>query len=365
MGGMEQTAPHGIRFARMKMSAFVMALAAAQLCTALGVSDPWADTGKDGGHRVRYGAYMDFGETEDEVTLESIEKFEKLTGRSAAIIASSSYWGEQTFPERNVDLIARHGAVPLVFWSPWDKPYEERKGPDKFGLRAILAGKWDSYIDMWADGAKAFGKPLFVSLCNEMNGDWFPWSGNFYGGENGGNEVFKKAWRYIVSRARARGAANILWVFHVNNYPAGSDLWNTMEAYYPGSDYVDWLGLSIYGKQFRDDGDWADFRDLIDWPYKEITALDRKKPVMVAEFGVGDFPKAGDKAKWIADAFAMIPEYPRIKAAVYWHERWQNEDGTFSNLRVNSSRVALDAFRRGVAGDRWTGAPQRGDAAQP
>lgn len=328
------------------------------LSAAKAATDSWAVAPKIDDHRVRYGAYMDFGETEDEVTLEGIEKFEKLAGQPAAIIGSSSYWGEQSFPSKNVELIARHGAVPLVFWSPWDKPYEERRGPDKFGLRAILAGKWDNYIDSWADGAKAFGKPMFVSMCNEMNGDWFPWSGEFYGGEKGGNEIFKQAWRYIVDRARRRGASNILWVFHVNNYPADSDLWNTMEAYYPGSDYVDWLGLSIYGKQFRDDGDWADFRDLIDWPYKEIAALDPEKPVMIAEFGVGDFARSGDKAKWISDAFSMIPEYPRIKAAVYWHERWQNEDGTFSNLRINSSPAALEAFRRGVAGERWAGSPR-------
>ena len=25
-------------------------------------------------------------------------------------------------------------------------------------------------------------KPMLVSLCNEMNGDWFPWAGAYYGG---------------------------------------------------------------------------------------------------------------------------------------------------------------------------------------
>lgn len=331
----------------MKKLAFIMLV--------LGVLRLGAAPSQEG---VRFGAYMDFGETEDGVTLERIEKFEKLAGRRPAIIASSSYWGEQTFPDKNIALIARHGAMPLVFWSPWDKPYEERVGPDKFSLTSILAGKWDAYIDEWADGAKAFGQPMFVSFCNEMNGDWFPWSGNFYGGKRGGCETFKKAWRYVVDRVRARGADNILWVFHVNNYPGESDVWNTMKSYYPGPDYVDWLGLSVYGKQFRDEGDWADFRDLIDWPYKEITALDPEKPVMLAEFGVGDFPKSGDKAQWIRDAFAMIPGYPRIKAAVYWHERWQNADGSYSNLRINSSPAALEAFRSGVNSGKWQGSTQ-------
>src|SRR5437899_2527374 len=66
------------------------------------------------------GAFIDFGDREDEVTLEAIEDFEKLVGKHQAIVASSSYWGEQTFPTDNVNLIWRHGSIPLIFWSPWD-----------------------------------------------------------------------------------------------------------------------------------------------------------------------------------------------------------------------------------------------------
>ena len=70
------------------------------------------------------GAFMDFGDAEDEVTLETIEEFEGLVGKHQAIVASSSYWGEQEFPARNLNVIWRYGALPLVFWSPWDRPYE-------------------------------------------------------------------------------------------------------------------------------------------------------------------------------------------------------------------------------------------------
>ena len=305
---------------------------------------------------VLFGAYMDFGETEDDVTLEGIEKFEKMAGKNPAIIASSSYWGEQTFPKQNLELIDRHGAIPMIFWSPWDKPYNQDHGPDQFALTEILAGKWDDYIDRWGDGAKAFGKPFLVSFCNEMNGDWFPWSGTFYGEKNGGNEVFKKTWRYVVDRVRARGGTNVKWVLHVNAYPAQNESWNLMSSYYAGSDYVDWFGLSVYGKQFRYDGKWAYFRDLLDWPYKELAAIDPSKPIMVAEYGVGDFPKSGSKAEWFREALRMIPKFPRIKAAIYWHERWQNEDGSYSNLRINSSPEALAAFRSGISNPIWIGA---------
>ena len=103
------------------------------------------------------GAYMGFGDREDEVTLEKIEAFEQLAGKHQAIVASSSYWGEQTFPTANVRLITRHGSLPLVFWSPWDRPYQEGRGPDKYSLTSIIAGAHDDYIDRWAAGARAFG----------------------------------------------------------------------------------------------------------------------------------------------------------------------------------------------------------------
>ncbi len=321
------------------------------------------------------GAFIDFGDTEDAVTLPGIEHFEKLIGKHVAIVASSSYWGEQSFPAANLELIARHGAVPLVFWSPWDKPYEQLKGPDSFSLDNILAGKWDAYIDRWAAGAKAFGRPMLVSFCNEMNGDWFPWSGTYYGDQShaervgarplpgggfAGPEEFKRAWRYVVDRVRAHGGSNVQWVFHANNYSDPQEKWNAIAQYYPGPQYVDWLGLSIYGKQERNQDHWMDFdEDLLEEPYADLGAVDPTKPIIIAEFGVGEFPDIGSKATWIAHAFASMSsaKYPRIKAAVYWHERWQNADGTYSNLRVNSSRETLQAFRAGVATDHWLSAP--------
>ena len=310
------------------------------------------------------GAFIDFGDTEDAVSLEAIEDFERLVGKHQAIIASSSYWGEQSFPTANMKMIWRHGSLPLVFWSPWDRPYEQHKGPDRFSLNAILAGDWNRYIDDWADAARAFGQPMIVSFGDEMNGDWFPWSGAYYGGAKAvagrpneweGPEFFKRAYRYVVERVRARGAHNIQWMFQTNNYSSPVDKWNSAPAYYPGSAYVDWLGLSVYGQQFAGES-WPDFLPLIEWPYREMAAVDPAKPIMITEWGVGEFPDSGDKAEWIRDGFeVMRTKLPRVKAAVYWHERWQNEDQTYSNLHINSSPEALAAYRQGVANPYWLG----------
>ena len=319
-------------------------------------------------HGAYTGAFMDFGDEEDDVTLEMIEDFEALVGKHQAIIASSSYWGEQNFPTANLNVLWRHGSLPLVFWSPWDKPYEQNRGPDKFSLSEIIAGKWDAYIDKWADAARAFSHPLIVAFGVEMNGDWFPWSGIYYGGDQWDNahdnwrgpENFKAAYRHVVDRVRARGATNVKWMFHTNNYSYPLDTWNFAPSYYPGSDYVDWLGLSVYGQQFKDEPN-PDIPSLMDWPYQEMCDLDPSKPIMIAEWATGEFPLSVNepgirKNEWIKQGLALFrTRYPRVKAAVYWHERWQNADQSYSNLRVNSSVESLNAYRDGVGNPGWLG----------
>jgi hypothetical protein len=314
------------------------------------------------------GAYVDFGDGEDDVTYDALTSFEQMTGKHLAIVAFGSFWGEQAFPVKIVNIVEGYGAVPLIFWSPWDKPYVENSGPDRFNLRDILAGKWDTYIDQWADAARDYGKPLLVSWGLEMNGLWFPWSGAYYGGgkvtgqKNGhplyaGPELVKQAFRYVVDRVRARKADNILWGFHVNNYGLPQEPWNMIANYYPGADYVDWLGLSVYGKMLRGE-EWASFNNVMDNSYQEICQLDSKKPVIVAEWGVGEFPP-DNKGEFISQAFTDLQiKYPRVKTAVYWHERWENKDGSYSNLRVNSSPESLDAYRKGVSAPYWIDHPQ-------
>jgi len=314
------------------------------------------------------GAYVDFGEGEDDVTLEAIERFEKMVGKHQAIIGLGNFWGEQQFPIKNVHIITRYGAVPLLYWSPWDKPYTEGNLPTRFNLYNILGGIWDTYIDKWADEARDFGKPLLVAWGIEMNGTWFPWSGYYYGGGQAdflnepsdylGPKIFKEAYRYVVDRVRAKGARNIQWVFHLNNYSHPTAEWNRFAAYYPGSNYVDWLGLSVYGKldKFMS---WGSFFDVCNKAYQEICRIDPSKPVMAAEWGVGEYPASGNKAEWLRRAFKDYKErFPRVKAAVYWHERWQNSDESYSNLRVNSSPEALGAFREGMEDTYWIGKPR-------
>jgi hypothetical protein len=80
---------------------------------------------------------------------------------------------------------------------------------------------------------------------------------------------------------------------------------------------------------------------------------------MLAEWGCGEYPKSGSKAEFIHDAFEeMEHRYPNIKAAIFWHERWQNEENDdYSNLKANSSPESLAAFRAGISHPYWLDQP--------
>lgn len=313
------------------------------------------------------GAYIDFGAMEDNVTLEGIESFDQLVGRKQAIIGFSNYWGKESFPSEQLKIISAYGAVPLIYWNPWEGPLEDKKAKDRVNLNDILAGKWDNYLAMWSMKAKEFKKPMLVSWGLEMNGNWFPWCSVFYGGGNviegsnpvlyEGPEFFKKVYRYIVDKVRAQGANNIQWIFHPNNTPDPYEPWNKMINYYPGDNYVDWLGLSAYGKQYPGPG-WEPFEGVLPKFYNEITEIAPHKPFILAEWGVGEFPKEGSKAEWIAEALRRFSsQFPQMKGMVFWHERWQNGDLRYSNLRVNSSLESLEEYRKGIANSFWLDSP--------
>jgi hypothetical protein len=78
---------------------------------------------------------------------------------------------------------------------------------------------------------------------------------------------------------------------------------------------------------------------------------------------VAELPHLGDNAEWFREAFRYLqdPRFARLKAIVYWHERWQNSEGEnagkYSNLRVNSSPAALQAYRDGVMSPLFLGRP--------
>ena len=93
-----------------------------------------------------------------------------------------------------------------------------------------------------------------------------------------------------------------------------------MQAYYPGDDVVDVVGLSVFGLQPWEEatlGAAQEFRDVLGPRYERATAFG--KPVVVAELGFsGD---AAYVASWENAVRQLEDVFPELVAVVYFNQR--------------------------------------------
>jgi hypothetical protein len=290
------------------------------------------------------GAFPDMGSTEDSVSFARLKAFENLAGQKPVWVYFSNNWfGNIKFPAKEVETIKDFGSIPFIRLMP-RSDYLENKSDPVYSLQKIADGKFDKELNVWADDARNYGEPLMVEFGTEMNGNWFPWSGE----HNGKNpQFFKDAYIHIIKLFREKEVFNITWVFHVNYDSAPNEEWNNMSAYYPGDEYIDWIGMSIYGSQNSKD-EWINITDIFDNAYKNLAEISDNKPLAIFEYGVVEHER---KAEWIKTFFKLMKseKYSRIKGISYWHSNWENEDGSFSKMRFDSSPESLNAYRNAIA----------------
>jgi hypothetical protein len=316
--------------------------------------------------KIYFGAFPDFGGSEDSVTSRKIRDFEAIAGTQIAYAMFSQNWFDGiTYPKAHIHTIHDAGAIPCVRLMP--RSDEEPGGIDEtFTLQRIIDGDFDANLTRWAHDAKADGIALMIDFGVEMNGDWFPWSGVFNGGGTldgygdprypDGPERYRDAYRHIIELFRDAGVRHVTWVFHYNYATIPYEAWNKPHYYYPGDDYIDWVGFSLYGALTHDE-EWeglafsAQLRDYAD----DFEAIETDNPIALFEFGVTDDHPEGDKSAWLEDAFDTILDNPYVhfSAISYWHENWQNEDESYSTLRLDSSSKVQATFRKRIAHPRF------------
>jgi hypothetical protein len=310
---------------------------------------------------VYHSAFPDFDGTEDVVTPKKIADFAAIAGKGIAWAYFSDNWIDGIrFPAASTRVIHDAGVIPFIRMMPRSN-WNEGQADPVYRMQSIIDGRFDPQLTQWARDAKAVDYALMVEFGTEVNGDWFPWNGRYNGGDPDGPRRFRDAYRHIIDIFRREGVSNITWVFHVDAQASPRAAWNAMRNYYPGDDYIDWLGISVYGAQTRDE-DWQTFTEVLDSGYAELAALSLSKPIALLEFAVTDGYPGRDKAAWIRDALAAIRSgrYARIKAVSYWHENYTNDGGPPSLLRIDTSPAAQEAYRTAVADPFFVASPTIG-----
>jgi putative cell wall-binding protein len=323
--------------------AIVVALAVATggVACAAGSSGPSMSTGgavvaPAAGALVGASATTRAGETQ----LGAIERTEKQIGRRLDIDYQFYRW-DHTFPTAVQQADAAAGRIPFMNWRP------HRTDGTIITWASIASGAQDAVIQARADAMKAFGRPMLFSF----NAEPYDESRNGWGTP----AQFADAYRHIVSVFRARGATNVSFAWVLTSYDfmiAGRP-----EAFYPGDDWVDWIGADPYNF-FTRDKKWQSFSAVAGAFHTWGAA--RHKPLMLAEWGTEEDPAVpGRKAAWFTDALATLSTWPEVKAVVYFNCVADGYDWT-----IDTSSTSLAAFTV-LANTLSTAAGSTGGVAAP
>jgi len=204
---------------------------------------------------------------------------------------------------------------------------------------SIAAGACDTYIRAFARGMKARPERFILRFAFEMSLlDSKYWPGYF--GQNGTD--FIAMWRHVHDLFKAEGVTNVewLWAPGFDSNPRPSVLpWNDLHNYYPGDDYVDWVGPDGYNFYQGENPPWSWvwFSDMFDNVLKDF-ACRYPKPQIVHEFGSADAKDGSrpNKVDWIQDAFQQMPKYPFLRAFL-WLNGYAFDSTAHSDFRVTSN----------------------------
>ena len=318
-------------------------------------------------NKIYFGAFPDFGGPEDNVTTQKIRDFEEIVCKKTLWAYFSQNWYNGIkYPKKSIHAIKNAGSIPFVRLMPRSST-DLGVAEGNFTYQKIIDGDFDTQLTQWAKDAKEDNIPLLIDFAVEANGDWFGYSGIFNGGAQtdgygdpsypDGPERFRDAYRHIVDIFRDENVTHVTWFYHFNYTSYPEEEWNQPKYYYPGDDYIDWVGFSLYGAQTHSE-EWEglEFSTQLKTYIDTYRELNTTKPVALLEFGVTDHHPDGNKSAWLKDAFETIVNNPYIQFSAIspWHENWENDDETMSTLRLDSSPEAQETFKNCIKNERFT-----------
>lgn len=263
------------------------------------------------------------GETHEE----ALARFEDTIGRDADLVRTYAQIDE-TIPRDFERAHVASGHRVLVSVS-------SEKGSTRFPWARLADptdAEGDALVRDFVRGLAAFDAPIMVIFQDEAQND----------DEWGTAEEFIAAWRHVVDVARAEGATKVEWVWSLSAaaYPTEAPTW------YPGDDYVDWIGASGFNWFTGDPvSPWRQFPAIFG-PFHEWAAPHGKPLILVSvstaeNMGVApDAPRS--KATWITEAHGALEAWPEVQGFVWYDAPGPDET---RDWRVDSSPEALVAYR--------------------
>ncbi|WP_158289323.1 stalk domain-containing protein [Paenibacillus flagellatus] len=268
-----------------------------------------------------YGMYVGLYSEQDSEMGNEFRKSASIYGRDHAIYLAYATYGEP-FPERYARRAKEAGGALQIAWQP---------------LNGLDAVRDDAYLRQWARSAKAAGIPIFLRYASEMNGNWTAWSGD--------PAAYIEKFRIVANVMKAE-APNVALVWSPGDVPKFN-----MASFYPGDEYVDWVGVSLYTEPYSHGN--PDVSMEANTPIERLEEIyslyaDRK-PVMLSESAVAHYTNADGKPHTdfalmnLDRLYRVMPsKYPRLKAITYFNVDMKEKDSRNDYLlRDNPDMLAL------------------------
>jgi endoglucanase len=299
------------------------------------------------------GAYLgDAASTPDKIA-GAIREFGQKTGKQPALVKtfhdlacdySATGWCGKLLRE----IVSTGSTSYLALDVRW------AGGPRTGVLEPIIAGRADAELARVARQIATLNAVVLMEPAWEMNGNWqYAWQGLENGADRNAPARYAQAWRRIVDIFRREGATNVRWVFNPNvgnpltRQATGASHWNWYANYYPGAEYVDYVGAHGFNAPRLWGGDWQSPASMFDGPSADHMLSDLAqrfpgKPIIIGEFA-SDEGSGDAKARWIRDAYATLRSHPNVVGAVWFN---MNKE---TDWRIDSSPAALSAFREAMS----------------
>jgi hypothetical protein len=233
------------------------------------------------------GAWIRPAELTQEGRLDAVDQVERNFGRPFDLLTTYRRFEQPVGTESDLEF-HRRGSTLMVSWATGD-------------TRSIVDGQHDDLIRAQARAVRRFGAPLLLRVRWEMDRPNLRaemWSG----------PDFVAAWKHIRRIFAAEQVHNVSWVWCPT---AEGFVRGDAPEFYPGDDQVDWTCVDVYaGNEFKPIGELMG--PFLRW------AAQRRKPIVIGEFGVASVWGTAARARWLRDAMRTFKANPQIKAVAYF-----------------------------------------------
>jgi hypothetical protein len=232
----------------------------------------------------------------NEAELAALSGFNQQLGHPLSILHVYEPWDQ---PVNNTLLrqFLASGSIPMLDWACGTADSQ------------IVSGADDKFIAGYARQLASLNAPLFLRWYWEPN---FPGSANYIRCMGDlGPAGYREAFQHIYDIFQQEGATNVAFVWCVAT--SGK---SNFEAYFPGSQYVDWIAADGYDRSTSVVQNGSDLfvKRFSAW-YNKFSHY--RKPMMITETAAVNNP--GVQPAYLQQILADLPRYfPLIRGVLYF-----------------------------------------------